>query len=218
MTARKPTTERHVDDDGVTRIETRSTGGTWLVGLALGFTVLCLALSAWLVLSPGTATGGDDESPRPPEHEPPRASAPPRTSTRPEARPQGQPVAQQVPSTSPQPESQQEPAVTQDTEPSGPAEGIGLYRPGTKPLKQGIIVPENFELPPGYMRHYQTTDDGQMQKPILTFHPDYKPVDSNGQPIELPANRVVPPEMAPPGMPIDILELPEGPEGVEPIP
>jgi hypothetical protein len=108
--------------------------------------------------------------------------------------------------------------MTQDAEPSGPAEGLGLFRPGTKPLKQGLIVPEDFELPPGYMRHYQTTDNGQMQKPILMFHPDHKPVDSNGQPVELPANRVVPPEMAPPGMPLDILELPEGPEGVEPIP
>jgi hypothetical protein len=217
MASQNPTTERHVDPDGVTRIESRRTGsGTWIVGLALGFTVLCLVLSAWLVLSPGTATGEDGESPRPLEHEPPRASAPPRISPR----PMTQPVAQQqAPATPPQPEPQGEaPAMTQDAESSGPAEGLGLFLPGTKPLKQGLIVPENFELPPGYMRHYQTTDNGQMQKPILMFHPDYKPVDSNGQPIELPANRVVPPEMAPPGMPLDILEPPEGPEGVEPLP
>ena len=108
--------------------------------------------------------------------------------------------------------------MPQEAEPSGPAEGINLYRPGTKPIKQGIIVPDDVELPPGYVRHYQTTDDGQMQKPILMFHPDHKPVDSEGKPVELPANRVVPPELAPPGMPIDILELPQGPEGVEPIP
>jgi hypothetical protein len=99
-----------------------------------------------------------------------------------------------------------------------PAEGIHLFRPGTKPLKQGIIVPEDFELPPGYVRHYQATDRGERVKPILMFHPDHKPVDSNGNPVELPASRVVPPEMAPPGMPIEILELPGGPEGVEPIP
>jgi hypothetical protein len=68
------------------------------------------------------------------------------------------------------------------------------------------------------MRHYQTTDDGQRVKAILMFHPDYQPKDASGQPVELPSNRVVPPEMAPPGLPIDILELPEGPEGVEPIP
>ena len=104
------------------------------------------------------------------------------------------------------------------TPPSGGAEGIGLYRPGAKPIKQGIVVPENFELPPGYVRHYQATDNGERVKPILMFHPDYKPTDANGQPVELPESRVVPPEMAPPGMPIDILEMPEGPEGVEPIP
>jgi hypothetical protein len=222
MASHKPTTERHVDSDGVTRIESRRTGGgSWIVGLALGFTVLCLALSAWLVLSPGTATGEDGEPPRPPENTPPRASAPPPSTAprpaQPTVRPEVQPVVQQTSATSPQPEPQQ-PPMTQDAEDTGPAEGIKLYRPGTKPLKQGIIVPDDFEVPQGYMRHYQTTDDGQMQKPILMFHPDYKPVDSNGQPVELPANRVVPPELAPPGMPIDILELPKGPEGVEPIP
>ena len=104
------------------------------------------------------------------------------------------------------------------TPPSGGAEGIGLYRPGTKPIKQGIVVPENFELPPGYVRHYQATDNGERVKPILMFHPDYKPTDSNGRPVELPSNRVVPPELAPPGMPIEILDVPTGPEGVEPIP
>lgn len=220
MASHKPTTEQHVDSDGVTRIQSRRTGGgSWLVGLALGFTVLCLALSAWLVLAPATATGEDGEPPRPPEHTPPRASAPPSSTPRPTVRPAVQPVTQQgsASATSPQPEPQQ-PPMTQDVEDTGPAEGIKLFRPGTKPLKQGIIVPDDFELPPGYLRHYQTTDNGEMQKPILMFHPDYKPVDSNGQPVELPASRVVPPEMAPPGMPIDILELPKGPEGVEPIP
>ncbi|WP_331119010.1 hypothetical protein [Archangium sp.] len=108
--------------------------------------------------------------------------------------------------------------MAQDAPPSGPAEGINLYRPGTEKLKQGIIVPEDFELPPGYVRHYQSTDKGEGVKPILMFHPDYKPVDSSGKPVELPESLVVPPELAPAGMPIEILELPEGPEGVEPIP
>jgi hypothetical protein len=40
--------------------------------------------------------------------------------------------------------------------------GIALFPPpGTKPIKQGVLVPEDFELPPGYVRHYQATDDGE---------------------------------------------------------
>ena len=41
------------------------------------------------------------------------------------------------------------------------------------------------------------------------FHPDYHPVDEHGDPIALPADRIVPPDMAPPGMPIEMLELEE---------
>ncbi len=88
--------------------------------------------------------------------------------------------------------------------------GIAVFPPpGTKPIKRGIIVPENFELPPGYVRHYQTTDDGRMLPPILMFHPDYQPLDERGEPIPLPEDRVVPPEMAPPGMPVQTLDDPD---------
>ena len=213
MASQPPIYERHVDRDGVTRIQQKRTGsGTWLVWLALGFTAVCLVLSAWLVSSPGPvpdsppatpvriAKGGAAPSPTP---RPGPKAAPLAT------RPATQPAPQPTPPSEPE---------TQQAAPSGPAEGIHLFRPGTKPLKQGIIVPEDFPLPPGYVRHYQVTDSGEQVKPILMFHPDYKPVDSDGKPIELPANRVVPPEMAPPGMPIEILEVPAGPEGVEPIP
>lgn len=81
--------------------------------------------------------------------------------------------------------------------------------PGTKPIKRGLVVPEDFELPPGYVRHYQATDDGQLLPAVLMFHPDYQPRDANGQPIPLPEDRLVPPELAPPGLPIQVLELPE---------
>ncbi|HZA51045.1 MAG TPA: hypothetical protein VE549_09900 [Myxococcaceae bacterium] len=87
-----------------------------------------------------------------------------------------------------------------------PAErsGVALFPPpGTEPLKRGLIVPEDFELPPGYVRHFQTTDDGQRVPPILMFHPDYRPVGPDGKPIPLPPDRVVPPELAPPGFPIE---------------
>ena len=97
-----------------------------------------------------------------------------------------------------------------------PGEGIAVFPPpGTKPIKRGILVPEGFELPPGYVRHYQATDDGQRVPAILMFHPDYHPVDEHGVPIPLPENRIVPPDMAPPGMPVEMLQVPENP-GAEP--
>ncbi len=93
---------------------------------------------------------------------------------------------------------------------AAPGEGIAVFPPpGTKPIKRGIIVPEDFELPPGYVRHYQATDDGRRVPAILMFHPDYQPVDEDGTPIPVPEDRVVPPDMAPPGLPIQILEVPE---------
>jgi hypothetical protein len=91
-----------------------------------------------------------------------------------------------------------------------PPTGIALFPPpGTDPLKRGIVVPEDFELPPGFMRHYQVTDDGKPLRAILMFHPDYHPVDESGEPIPLPPDRVVPPEMAPPGLAIETLDDPE---------
>ncbi|OJT22388.1 hypothetical protein BO221_21605 [Archangium sp. Cb G35] len=214
MGSQHPEYERHVDSDGVTRIQRkRTSSGMWIVGLGLGFTVVCLLLSAWLVSSPAPVPATPETEPvRLAQGTPAPSPTPSRSAPKTTPRPQNLPAQ---PSSEPAP---QEEPVPQDAAPAGPAEGINLYRQGTSPLKQGIIVPENFELPPGYVRHYQSTDNGEGIKPILMFHPDYKPVDSKGEPVELPSNRVVPPELAPSGMPIEILELPEGPEGVEPIP
>jgi hypothetical protein len=87
--------------------------------------------------------------------------------------------------------------------------GIAVFpRPGTDPPKAGILVPDGYELPPGYVRHYQATDDGQRLPPILMFHPDFQPVDDRGRPIPLPADRVVPPELAPPGLAPEVLRVP----------
>jgi hypothetical protein len=88
--------------------------------------------------------------------------------------------------------------------------GIALFPPpGTDPPKSGIIVPEDFALPEGFVRHHQVTDDGKPLPPILMFHPDYEFVDENGAPLEIPADHVVPPELAPPGLPVQILEVPD---------
>lgn len=80
--------------------------------------------------------------------------------------------------------------------------GLGAFSPpGTSPPLVGLAVPEDFVLPKGYVRHHQTTDDGQRIEAILMFAPDYNVAG-------MPANRVVPPELAPPGLPIRRIVIP----------
>ena len=96
----------------------------------------------------------------------------------------------------------------------GEKSGMQLFPAhGTKPIKIGIVVPDDFEVPEGYVRHFQATENGELLPPILLFHPDYEWVDDAGNPIELPADRVVPPELAPPGLPIQMLEVRDEPGG-----
>jgi hypothetical protein len=97
---------------------------------------------------------------------------------------------------------------------AGETKGIAAFPPpGTDPIKIGLIVPDDFELPEGYLRHYQVTDDGRRLQPILMFSPDYEFQDAGGQPVPLPKDGIVPPEMAPPGMPLRKLEMPKHPYG-----
>lgn len=87
--------------------------------------------------------------------------------------------------------------------------GLGAFSPpGTRPPMVGLAVPEDFVLPPGYVRHHQATDDGQRIEPILMFAPDFQMFDAQQRPMEMPANRVVPPELAPPGLPIRRIVIP----------
>ena len=80
--------------------------------------------------------------------------------------------------------------------------GIGAFSPpGTKPTLIGLAVPEDFALPEGYVRHHQTTDDGQPIEPILMYAPDRTFLDAAGRPMVIPKDRIVPPELAPPGLP-----------------
>ena len=209
-----------VDADGVrTRQLSGVRAGTWLVLLAIA------ALSVFIVvafrssappernrdaakvdpLPPDAPDRGRAPAPPPgPAREARRVPAvvppdPPRPITPPAAAAKGDAV---------EPAAGDD-AVFGDPNPGAPS-GIALFPPmGTKPIKRGLVVPDDFALPPGYVRHHQVTDDGEDVPPILMFHPDYQPVDEHGHPIALPADRVVPPEMAPPGMPIQMLDLPE---------
>lgn len=134
-------------------------------------------------------------------------------------KPRAHPVPTRVPGAAPAPEPEVAPGADEakkpeEGEPAAEApgfvpSGIGLFPPrGTDPIKVGIIVPEGFELPEGYLRHYQVTDDGQDLPPILMFHPDYDWVDETGQHVDVSQDRVVPPELVPEGMPIEYLEPP----------
>ncbi|MEO5963158.1 MAG: hypothetical protein ABIP87_06935, partial [Thermomonas sp.] len=67
--------------------------------------------------------------------------------------------------------------------------GLGAFSPpGTSPPMVGLAVPDDFELPEGYVRHHQATDDGQRIDPILMYSPDYEFVDAAGRPIRIPPN------------------------------
>jgi len=89
---------------------------------------------------------------------------------------------------------------------AGETGGIAAFNPpGTDPIRSGIIVPDDYELPPGYARRHQTLDDGTDVPPILAFSPGYEFLDENGNPIPIPDDMIVPPDMAPPDLPVRIL-------------
>lgn len=93
---------------------------------------------------------------------------------------------------------------------AGIHEGIGAFNPpGTSPPMIGIAVPDDYVLPEGYVRHFQATDDGQRIEPILMYSPDFEFFDSNGLPIAIPDNRVVPNNRAPPGLVIRPIKIPD---------
>ena len=176
---------RRVDADGVVRVE-RAGRHRW--GFPLGAAVFGAVAIAWAWMA-----GAPEPEPSP---EPVRLESAPRAPWPVRAR-LPVPVAPIPVAAAPEP-------------PPGIPTGIALFpAPGTDPLKRGIIVPEGLDLPPGYVRHYQSTDDGQALPAILMFHPDFQPVDAQGQPVPIPKDRVVPPQLAPPGMPVQILEPPD---------
>ena len=96
----------------------------------------------------------------------------------------------------------------------GVRSGLGAFTPpGTSPPLVGLAVPEDFALPKGYVRHHQATDDGQRIEAILMFAPDFQLLDAANKPVEMPKNLVVPPELAPPGMPIRRIVIPPASTG-----
>jgi hypothetical protein len=215
MASGTPPSRLRVDSDGVRAdpgFGVRS--GVWLLALA----VLLVGIAALLLVQPHMSptstdavtprlasaadSGAPDASTRAPARKPRRAVAGAAAEGS-----AGPPIAKPAAP----PEAPAGVAAADDPE-ATEATGMALFPPmGSKPIKRGIVVPEGFELPPGYVRHYQATDDGELLPPILMFHPDYEFVDSKGAPVAIPADRVVPPELAPAGMPIQMLQPPDDP-------
>lgn len=101
------------------------------------------------------------------------------------------------------------PEVIERLHQAGVYSGLGAFSPpGTRPPLVGLAVPENFALPDGYVRHHQATDDGQRIEAILMYAPDREFFDGEKRPILVPKDRVVPPEQAPPGLPIRRIVIP----------
>jgi hypothetical protein len=216
-----------VDQDGVVQVELRPAGRErwiWIVGLAGIGALVALGLGLRSRLGPTPAAGGRHAGSG--EQAPPAAQrggsrAPGGAGRTGAARPmEGAPAAPGGPGAAPSPGSLETPEPPEALDPEAAGEfdgpenageeraGMSLFPArGTKPIKRGIVVPDDFELPPGYVRHFQTTDKGRMLPGILMFHPDYQPLDADGRPIPVPPDRVVPREMAPPGLPIEMLEV-----------
>lgn len=92
---------------------------------------------------------------------------------------------------------------------TGEQEGIAAFNPpGTSPPLKGLAVPPDYVLPPGYVRHHQVTDQGEPIEAILMYAPDLVLLDAAGRPVPIPEDRIVPPERAPPGLPIRQVDIP----------
>ncbi len=89
-----------------------------------------------------------------------------------------------------------------------PLTGIELYDNSAKPFRIGVVVPDDFVLPEGYVRHYQMNEDGTPLKPILMYHPDFHPKDSSGAPLPIPGDLIVPGDQLPKGLAAVMLEVP----------
>ena len=202
-------------------------GRAWrpsLVYIALAAAIAAGGLT-YLVMSPPSATELAERTASP-------QSVPSPVGTPLGAHTPTAPASEASPSTRAAPAVQQEPAVNGDPTPdlssyvnpgekpsmneviarlnqAGVTTGLGAFSPpGTRPPLIGLAVPEDFVLPPGLVRHHQATDDGQRIEAILMFAPDREFFDSANGPVKIPKDRVVPPELAPPGLPIRRIVVP----------
>ena len=174
-----------------------------VVALAVAF-VAGLGIAGWMALRPNAPAPAFRSGPPTPSDQPP-------PSDRPSPAPLDRAMLKALPPTSPPAPLEEDeeddapgegPEITIDQLPAGDGTGLDAFpRPGTKPIQRGLIVPDGYALPPGFVRHFQTTDTGEQLPPILKFHPDHLPPGA-------PPDRIVPPELAPADMPRRWLEPP----------
>ncbi|WP_200943942.1 hypothetical protein [Lysobacter sp. Root983] len=193
--------------------------GRWLPW-AVCMVVALVAASAWWVLKPESADRNNALAAQAgAQHD---ATAGPIEGRPPYARPKLQAASLEEPEAMPSQDPDDLAAYFQpgDPEPSGAQviealqqagvrTGLGAFNPpGTSPPLAGLAVPEGYDLPEGYVRHHQVTDEGVAIEPILMFAPDFTLYDPQGRPIQMPSDRVVPPALAPPGMPLRQVRIP----------
>lgn len=234
-----PTPPSATDGDGVRVTRTGSTRRDVARGAGLLVLVAAIAAGAWALLAPtppgASVAGATDDAQdvarvdtRAPAQAAPASIAergrasPAQTSTRartahavPEIGPDDLPsddpndLAAYVSPDDPEPTMGE---VIQALHDIGDHTGIGAFNPpGTSPPLRGIAVPPEFELPPGYVRHHQVTDEGEPLEPILMFSPDVVLRDADGRELPVPTDRVVPPHLAPPGLVIREIDIPPKP-------
>lgn len=193
------------DPDGIVRTKA-GRGGPSRFLLSSACALLAVAAAALWLWRGGPPPGPSQSPAAAPSSGHSAGSAPSRP------RPSSAP-AQPAPAAAPAPDSTGEDDA--DAVPAAPSaeaahEGINAFpAPGTKRIKVGIVVPEGFELPAGYARHYQTTDKGEMLPAILTYNMLNPPLDAQGRPVDLPEDGIVPADRAPPGLPVEMLHVPD---------
>lgn len=228
------TTPSTTDGDGVRVIRERSPTrrSPILAVLALALIGAAVAYFAWWsplsqMAASKPAASGNPAAPEPEVREPVVATAPTEAPMTPRPVPPATPatpqssaadwrtgdandIATYVSPTDPEPTAAELIKALRD---SGERGGIAAFNPpGTSPPLVGLAVPEDFVLPQGFVRHHQVTDAGEPLEAILMFSPDHVFRDAAGNVIPIPEDRVVPPEMAPPGLPIRQIEIPPPPE------
>ncbi len=201
------------DDDGVRVIHKARAARRSALPWTLAILVVVAAVVAWRLLAPGTprvtatgavaATSGPRESATP---APRRPLAPDSQALQDLPNDDPNDLANYIRPGDPEPTGAELIGALNDV---GIRTGIGAFNPpGTSPPLEGLAVPEDFELPEGYVRHHQSNDDGVAIEPILMFAPDFTLFDAHGRPIPLPGNRVVPDDLAPPGLPRRRVRIP----------
>ncbi|WP_223305983.1 hypothetical protein [Massilia sp. NR 4-1] len=196
----------------------RPSSGYLLVALALAIGGIALLFFLWLRSGTDALDGAAPPAPAPSTASIPRAPASAPTPGTPQSG--AQKALPRVPEGDADPTPDLASYVARGEKPSmaevierlharGVRTGLGAFSPpGTRPPLIGLAVPEDFELPKGYVRHHQATDDGQRIEAVLMFAPDFQLLNAAGQPVTMPKDRVVPPELAPPGLPIRRIVIP----------